>query len=163
MAMLVTAASPTWKLVIISTSVLGGVLLLGGILGGAPSFVIFEGREPETPAVNNHLQTVSFPTLAKNARACPERSRRDGAPPVGMVPERIVKGGPPAYSSPCPRASRRRVYRGTPVRILVAHYGPAGRLTTAEAAPPCHISGKERMISKAGAPATCVLTASSGR
>ena len=32
MAILIRAASPTWRLIIVSTSVLGGILLVGGIL-----------------------------------------------------------------------------------------------------------------------------------
>ncbi len=54
MAMLIKAASPIWKLIIISSSVLGGILLLGGIglaiLGGSAqtTFTLFGNQFSST-------------------------------------------------------------------------------------------------------------------
>ena len=96
--------------------------------------------------------TVSFelthypppPTLARDARACPERSRRDGAPSVGMVHATIVKGGPPATSSgqvrhsPPNPAKYSVSYFGTPVtfsRPLSAVNG-----ADAEVGDPCRVA-----------------------
>jgi len=54
MAMLIREASPTWKLVVISASILGGVLLLGGILlailgaSAQTTFTLFANRFSST-------------------------------------------------------------------------------------------------------------------
>jgi len=44
---------------------------------------------------NPESYTFEVPTLAKNARACLERSRRDGAPSVAMVSTKLTKARSP--------------------------------------------------------------------
>ena len=59
-----------------------------------------------SPALNLPLPAFAVPALAKSARACPERSRRDGAPAVlewvGITdPGRV--GHPPSNNASCLR------------------------------------------------------------
>ena len=72
---------------------------------GAPSFAHFAKGGSENVSTMERPkkpgQQYRFPPLQKNARACPERSRRDGAPEIPSVEWRSKarKGRPPAISA----------------------------------------------------------------
>ena len=63
-----------------------------------PSFGFGEGRESEMPAPSgfDHVSTTKS-NSTRSIAAHPCKKRKDGAPSVGMVHTKIVKGGPPAH------------------------------------------------------------------
>jgi hypothetical protein len=84
---------------------------------GAPFLRVFcEGRESEMPAASrsDHVSTTKS-NSTRSIAAHPCKKRKDGAPSVGMVHAKIVKGGPPG---PEPRIdfrlARGRAFGGNP-------------------------------------------------
>ena len=63
MAMIIKAASPIWKLIIVSSSVLGGILLVGGIVlailgGSAPTAFTLFGNQFSSTSVGVSLAFI---------------------------------------------------------------------------------------------------------